>query len=128
MEAIANRISNIMVENHVISESDFLIYSYGIQALFIKMIGLVEFGLIGFIFNRTFYVLLFYASFSLLRKYSGGYHASSPVMCSLVSCLAELSVIIFEPLFTNRVTILGGGGFDYDDYWIKDWSSKSSQY
>ena len=89
------------------------VIAYGMFALFHTMISIILVGIFGLIFGVFWESLIISFSISILRKYSGGIHASSPEICAFlgtVIALGESILIVFTivPSINLISTILGG--------------------
>lgn len=107
LERISEKAATKMASCHVIMDEEVYLYSYGIQVLILAGLGLLEFLLIGIIFRRVIEVFLFYASFSLLRKHSNGFHAKNVISCSIVSGIVLITVILMEQITIRNIWIYG---------------------
>ena len=85
-----------MIERRLISEEDKELYRYGIQLLCEKLLGLCSILLICILVGRLLEGGVFYISYSLLRKYAGGYHAGKFITCHLSSCFTVLLCVVFS--------------------------------
>lgn len=66
---------------------DFEILVYGAELFLSSVVNTIFVLVIGFVFGCLLEALLFLAFFCPLRKYSGGFHASTYWSCSLIFCL-----------------------------------------
>ena len=55
---------------------------------------------IGFFFNMIYECLILYFSFIAIRKFAGGYHAKTPIICYMVS----ITIIITSLLLLKSLT------------------------
>lgn len=81
----------------LLSYSFFLIFSYVIYAFICLSCGLI--------FHCVLESIIFYFFFSLLRMFTGGFHASSEIKCFLIS-----SIMIF--ISTYLITVLSDNRFN----------------
>lgn len=82
-----------MVKADVIDRKEYFIYKYNLQILTEKTITLIPVIGISILFHRLVEMLAFIISFSILRKYTGGYHCKSFLGCFFLSFLTCLSII-----------------------------------
>lgn len=93
MERVASGIVNKMMLAELIDDNEAASYKYGVQILLEKLISYaVIFGL-ALILNRFLEVLLFFISFSIIRKYSGGIHCRHFETCLIASTVVSFSGI-----------------------------------
>lgn len=82
---ISEKITKKLVKMQVIDEEDKDLYVYGFQQGFILLINTITVILIGFVFNMVWQSIVFLVTYSVLRAYAGGYHASTQLRCYLFS-------------------------------------------
>lgn len=93
MERVASGIVTKMMSAELIDDNEAASYKYGVQILLEKLISYaVIFGL-ALILNRFLEVLLFFISFSIIRKYSGGIHCRHFETCLIASTVVSFSGI-----------------------------------
>lgn len=74
------------------SEEDKEVYIYGLECFFNKLIPIFLLSIWGMYTHRVPYVFVWILCFSLLRHYSGGYHAHSQFSCiSMTTILGIIS-------------------------------------
>lgn len=88
MNRMAVAITAWLWKQHVISEEDRKLYEYAVYSVFLTMIPLLFALVIGVVMKMVVQSLLFTLPFLLLRKYSGGFHASRAWICMISSCAA----------------------------------------
>lgn len=72
------------------------IYLFGLQQVFIILLNLVTAMAVGFIFDAIWHVIVFMVAFIPLRKFAGGYHASSHFRCYVLSNVIVVGVALFS--------------------------------
>lgn len=70
------------------------LYCYGYKLLVLQASNLVVVTVIGLTYSCLMELLLFLIAYIPLRSYAGGYHASGPIRCGLISAALELAVAI----------------------------------
>ena len=80
---LCNLYANTLVEVGIISEDDREIHEYGMTALLINMINYGVWLLLAVISSTIIETFFFLLSYSLLRNLIGGWHASTPLRCSI---------------------------------------------
>lgn len=81
----SRKIVNRLLKNGTICKSDYEIYLFGMEQLLMNVLDIVTVLLIGVMLNMFFHTIFFVVAFMLLRSYAGGYHASTPVRCYLLT-------------------------------------------
>lgn len=88
-----------MLSNGTISEDDKELYVYGLFMLLSQTIFFIIACVFGLILGCTLESIIFYIAFQFIRKYAGGYHASTETRCSIMS-----SASIFICIVTIRLS------------------------
>lgn len=83
MEQVATKIVTKMVLADLISEDESDLYNYGVQVILEKAISYAMIFAVAMIIHRLVEILLFFVSFSTIRKYSGGIHCKTFKSCLL---------------------------------------------
>ena len=94
----AVRLANRLLTKGIISEDYFDIYVYGFELLISSLLSTSIILLIGIILRRFFQTIAFLITFSLLRSFTGGYHANSYWFCSIVTLSIFGSALLFSEL------------------------------
>lgn len=97
----AVRLANRLLTKGIISEDYFDIYVYGFELLISSILSTSIILLIGIILGKILQTIAFLITFSLLRSFTGGYHANSYCFCSVVT----LSIFGLVLLFSELVNI-----------------------
>lgn len=100
---------------HTLSEriADFLfdsndnypidVYVYGIELTISSIIGAIVLLTVGLIFNFLTESIIYMASLSLIRMFSGGYHAKSYLRCNMILVISYIFSLIFYRLYINNL-------------------------
>lgn len=84
---ISKKVTNRLLSRNAIKDEDYEIYQYGLEQLLTSILDLLTLLVIGLIMGMIWQGIIFVLSFMLLRKYAGGYHASTPLKCYLLTTL-----------------------------------------
>lgn len=109
MERVASGIVTRMITADLIDRNEAASYRYGIQILLEKLISYVVIFGLAIILNRFLEVLLFFISFSVIRKYSGGIHCRHFETCLVASTAVSFSGIALFPLVEKSILTYRGG-------------------
>lgn len=90
---ISEKITNRLIRKDIIGYDDRDIYQYGIERLLMTALNLLTAVLMGIIFAELGQCLVFVAAFMAIRPYAGGYHASTPVRCYLLTSFIIMAVL-----------------------------------
>lgn len=108
-----NRVSQLlakkMFESGNIEEPDVELYSYGFFVLISQVLFFCFAFLIGIAFSCLAEALTFYIAFRFIRKYAGGYHASTETRCivmSLISIAGCIYLIKISKLYDWQSVIM----------------------
>lgn len=91
---ISSRIAEILIKHSAIEKEDEELYTYGFFILLSQILYFIITIAIGILFNIIIESIIFYISFQFIRKYAGGYHASTEARCEILSTLSILTCII----------------------------------
>lgn len=83
-----------MLSNGTIAEDDRELYIYGLFILISQLMFFVITAIFGLLLGCLLESVIFYISFQFIRKYAGGYHASTEGRCELMSTLSILASIV----------------------------------
>jgi len=107
---IAIKVTNNLIENHIISKEDFELYSFGLKSSLIIAINIIVTLIIGFSLRMPIESLLILVVFIPLRSCAGGIHASNNTLCLFISALMIVSILIFTKwlllYFTLNLTLM----------------------
>lgn len=113
IERISNSLAAIVSEELKFDQDKKEIIAYGTFAILQMVISIILVIIFGLIFHVTVEALLICFTVSILRKYSGGVHASSQNMCLLIGtviCIGQALLISFliVPLASTKMLLLLG--------------------
>ena len=128
MEQATSVIVSKMLSADLISENEIELYNYGVQVLLEKTISYaILFGL-AWILHCLLEVALFFVSFSIIRKYSGGVHCKRFVSCLFLSTAISFSGIALYPFVKNNFLLYQGGGYNVNNNCNFDWRYQQPQH
>lgn len=113
-EKIATKIGNNAKLFLNVNEEQEQIIVYGAINLFQMLFAILWVIIAGLLFGVFYEALIFSISASILRKYSGGVHASSPSRCVIIGTFsAALAGIVINNIFYSinsiNVAVISGG-------------------
>lgn len=101
---LGKRLTNTLINNHQIDESERCLYEYGFFIFLSNAIYVIITLILGSIFNILFASIVFYVAFSLIRRYAGGFHASSEINCTLITTISIFLCLLCTKLCeTNNI-------------------------
>ena len=103
---VSRKVTDRLLSRNAIKDEDYEIHQYGLEQLFTSILNMLTLFVIGSIMGMIWQGIIFVLSFMLLRKYAGGYHASTPLGCYLLTTLIitvalsvmkylEISILIY---------------------------------
>ncbi|MBU3181064.1 accessory gene regulator ArgB-like protein [Clostridium psychrophilum] len=113
MERISNNIANKVASELNLDDDNKEVIAYGTFALMQMIISIIFVFLFGLLFHVVFEALIISFTASILRKYSGGVHTSSPWICNFIGIVVSVGQAILVSFLTNSgvnlklVVILG---------------------
>lgn len=97
LHTISKNIANSLFDEK--SKYPMSIYVYGIELMLSSLIGTIVVLIIGVLFQSVIESIIFMISLSLIRFFSGGYHAKTYLRCDTVFALSALLVFITNKLY-----------------------------
>lgn len=91
---ISSKIAGILIKHSAIENEDKELYAYGFFMLLSQILYFIITIAIGILFNIILESIIFYIAFQFIRKYAGGYHASTETRCEIFSTLSILACIV----------------------------------
>ncbi len=91
---LSSKISDLLIRKSVIDSEDQELYVYGFFILLSQILYFIIAVIFGIIFNVLLQSVVFYIAFQFIRKYAGGYHASTEGRCEIMSALSILVCIV----------------------------------
>lgn len=92
-----DKIKNILVGNlvlyHLVNIKDIDIYKFGIECYILKLIHYFTYCFVAIICGCFIEFLVFIISYTILRKYVGGIHASTRTGCLIISNVVLLIIL-----------------------------------
>lgn len=101
---LGKRLTNTLINNNQIDESERCLYEYGFFILLSNVIYVTITLILGSVFNIIIESMAFYIAFSLIRRYAGGFHASSEMKCTLITTISIFLCLLCTKLCeTNNI-------------------------
>lgn len=91
---LSSKITELLIDRDVISSENKELYDYGFFILLSQILYFIIAVIFGLLFQCFLESAIFYFAFQLIRKYAGGYHASTEGRCELMSTLSILVCIV----------------------------------
>ena len=101
-------VTNILVDKGKIIKEDYELYHYGLFILISEILLFMYCLLVGAVFKNILPSILFYMFFSLVHRFSGGFHAKTELHCLIITLSFFLISIILIKLSTqlNCITLI----------------------
>ena len=104
-EKIAVLITDKLIRSNSVIKEKRAIYEYGFQLMFNALVNGVSFLTLALI-SKTFIPCLFFMiGFFVIRGLSGGFHASSPLKCYLLSTISQVLFILIYNIIPSSIYI-----------------------
>lgn len=91
---LSKKIVKCFVKQSNISDDEQELYQYGFFILFSQILYFIIALIIGILCEVILESIIFYIAFQFIRRYAGGYHASTETRCEVLSTLSILACII----------------------------------
>lgn len=89
-----SKLSKKIVNQLNILDDEQELYEYGFFILLSQILYFIIAIIIGTICGTVFESIIFYIAFQFIRRYAGGYHASTETRCEIFSTLSILACIV----------------------------------
>lgn len=107
-DRIGRKISELMLSEGVIKETETDIYSYCYSYLLDKLIYTAYIIIVAIVLRQPFSIIVFFSVLLPLRTICGGVHADTQLKCSIFSFLVPPSIICLSVSFQPHImTLLG---------------------
>lgn len=93
LERISKKITDSMIAKKLIPPEEKEIYIFGMKQLFFNIINVITLLAIGILMGMPGEAVIFISGFSMIRKYAGGFHADTPLMCYFITCAVAFAVL-----------------------------------
>lgn len=101
---VSERITNNLEQNKVIKPEERELYLYGFEQGLTLLLNALTTLVVGLIFGKLLYAILFMAFYIPLRSYAGGYHARTPFRCYLISIAIIIALcMLLKYLVLNNI-------------------------
>lgn len=94
ISSLSERIANGLLKQSNIKYDEQDLYQYGFFILLSQILYLIIACIIGVLLGTFFESIIFYIAFQFIRRYAGGYHASTETRCEILSTLSILVCIV----------------------------------
>jgi len=113
MERLSNNIATKVASELGLNDDNRRVIEYGTFALMQMILSIILTILFGLLFHVVYEALIISFTGSVLRKYSGGVHASTPGICNFVGiivCVGQAVLISFflSPVINLQLIIILG--------------------
>lgn len=115
LRALEHRFFQRQIARGQMKEDEVELYRYAYSLLLMQAVNLLAAVVIGICFRAFSFLALFLLAFIPLRSFAGGYHAGTPLRCSVLSALMELGAAALYHF--GWPTGLG------DSLWLAAWGS-----
>lgn len=97
---ISSTLAEWLAKERAISENDRPLFAYAVYSLLFGLLPLLIAILLGFVFNMLCEGVVMIIPFIIIRKFSGGQHLKSSVMCLISStCLLAIAFHVMQIIF-----------------------------
>jgi len=113
MEKLTNNMASKIAKELELDNDNRDIIAYGMFALISIALSIISIIIFGMIFHVAIEALIICFTGSILRKYSGGVHASSPSRCIIIGtivCIGQAIIfsLLIGPVITKSLVIILG--------------------
>lgn len=91
---LSKLIVKCLLKQSDIKDDEQDLYQYGFFVLLSQILYFIVTCIMGALFGIFFESIIFYVAFQFIRRYAGGYHASTETRCEIMSTLSILACIV----------------------------------
>lgn len=91
---LSNYLTEKLLSNGTIGDEDKELYIYGLFMLLSQFMFFIIACIFSLVLNCIIESIIFYIAFQFIRRYAGGYHASTETRCEILSTLSILACIV----------------------------------
>ena len=107
MYNVVEKIVAFLVEKRLINISDFDLYSFGLECIFLKVLHYLSYLFIALILKIPLEALIIGITFICIRTNAGGYHAKSRTACYIISCFSVfVTLIVYKVIVTKQIYLI----------------------
>ncbi|MDF2676816.1 MAG: accessory regulator AgrB [Bacillota bacterium] len=101
IEKVSDIIASKLATKLIMDSNEEEVLAYGAFLLIQTIMSILLVLVFGFVFNVIIEIIIISVSASILRKYSGGAHATSPINCAIIGMIVfgVLSLLVKQFLF-----------------------------
>lgn len=101
MKRISNKFISFLCENNMIERDKQELYTYALEILLSSVLHFLTTIVIGIVCGMFAESLLLFVVFSLVRRFAGGFHASTPLKCYFFSIAANIIMLFLIAVVTK---------------------------
>lgn len=98
---IYDNITNVLLNRHIIEDTDTEVCKIGLQIIFSDIINILCIMVIGCLVDRFLFGLIYIVTFCGIRKFSGGFHAKTILICRLSTIGLFVITLLVESVFST---------------------------
>lgn len=105
----AETMTSFLVNEKKIKHEEFEVYRYGIEQMLINVVMLIVILVTGITTGWLSESLLFVIGILPVRIYAGGFHASTPYRCSILTITVFITNLILIQFLVDKMTVVAAG-------------------
>lgn len=90
LSSISKRLATWLVESNIIADDEKELYTFAVFNILFTSVQISIFLFICLLLKKILYGMVIVATFMSIRRYSGGYHAKTPLKCVILSSISQL--------------------------------------
>lgn len=91
---LSNKLTTFLLQKKIISSEFKELYCFGFQTMISNIIGTLLAFLVALVTRRYIETLCYFVIFITFRKFCGGYHADTHLMCNTIFFITTLSTVL----------------------------------
>lgn len=102
----AGAITSFLLNEKIIEQEDYDVYRYGTEQILINLFMILGIVVTSGITGWWLESLFFFVGIVPIRTTSGGYHASTPYKCSLMTIMVYIGSLLVIDVLKNKMTLM----------------------
>ena len=120
---LSHNTAYVLLNHQLICKDDIEHATFFVENCYLKIISFVVTIVISVVTGSFPGLMLFYVFYSMIRKYSGGFHCKTQLGCLMLSVVVLLAVVAMKLIVLDIVKeIFGGGTYDICLDYFTDWN------
>ncbi len=108
IEKISNKVVQLLIDNELIDNTEECrnYYQYGVEITVSTVLNILIVLLLGLVLHRFRAGIIYLLLSAFIKRFTGGYHASTYYACNTIGCIVFLSIILLSELTQVYISVV----------------------